>query len=304
MELRHLRYFIAVAEELHFRRAAERLYVAQPAVSEQIRKLEQELGVRLFERTPQVALTSAGEVLLIEARDVLRQADSAVAAARATRDEASLRLRVGYVTDALPTAVPRALADLAPRVHVELKGGPQHRLVEQLRGGQLDAVVTTLPAPTTQLRVTDLGHQGAIAALPSGRAPALRPAVGLEALAQQRLLVLPRDVDPAFRDALHALAHEAGVSLDLVEVAQPEVEHALLETAAGLGIAVLPESVAERYAPPGIRFVPIEHSEAAVRSAVLTGPATENLAVRAFLRAVTRRAGATAEDEPRAAAVA
>src|SRR3954469_22590689 len=130
MELRHLRYFVAVAEELHFRRAAERLYVAQPAVSEQMRKLEQELGIRLFERTPQVSLTSAGQVLLVEARDILRQAAMAMAAARAARDDSSMRLRIGYVPDALPAIVPRALSDLAPRVHIELEGGPQRRLVE------------------------------------------------------------------------------------------------------------------------------------------------------------------------------
>src|SRR4051812_38048995 len=82
MELRHLRYFVAVAEELHFRRAAERLYVAQAAVSEQIRKLEAELGVRLFERTHRsVALTDAGAAMLDEARGVLRQAEHARAAA-------------------------------------------------------------------------------------------------------------------------------------------------------------------------------------------------------------------------------
>src|SRR4051812_43736200 len=102
MELRHLRYFVAVAEELHFRRAAERLYVAQPAVSEQIRKLEAELGVRLFDRThPSVALTEPGRAPLVEARHVLHVAEAAKLAARNARDSATSRLRIGYMPDAL-----------------------------------------------------------------------------------------------------------------------------------------------------------------------------------------------------------
>ena len=107
MELRHLRYFVAVAEELHFRRAAERLYVAQPAVSEQVRKLEQELGVRLFDRTQRsVSLTIAGSAFLEEARSVLRQAEVAQEAARNASDRATMRLRVGYLADSLSASLP------------------------------------------------------------------------------------------------------------------------------------------------------------------------------------------------------
>src|SRR3954451_17876120 len=98
MELRHLRYFVAVAEELHFRRAAERVHIAQPAVSEQVRKLEQELGVRPLDRSHRsVSLTEAGAALLTEALLVLKQPESARLAARNARDRAARRLRVVYV---------------------------------------------------------------------------------------------------------------------------------------------------------------------------------------------------------------
>src|SRR3954467_3597120 len=100
MELRHLRYFVAVAEELHFRRAAERLHVAQPAVSEQVRKLEQELGVQLFDRTQRsVSLTNAGAASLDGARRVLRQAHVATQAARRAHERTTMRLRIGYLPD-------------------------------------------------------------------------------------------------------------------------------------------------------------------------------------------------------------
>jgi DNA-binding transcriptional LysR family regulator len=110
MELRHLRYFVAVAEELHFSRTAERLQVAQPAVSEQVRKLEEELGVRLLNRTKRaVSLTEAGAALLSEARRVLQQVDRARLATREVRDRAAARLRIGYTPASLPASVPRAL---------------------------------------------------------------------------------------------------------------------------------------------------------------------------------------------------
>src|SRR4051812_23178875 len=149
MELRHLRYFIAVAEELHFRRAAERLHVAQPAISEQIRKLEQELGVLLFNRTQRrVALTPAGVALLEEARQVLRHADLAQQAARTAAQRATTRLRVGYATGALPASVPYALRNLSastPTVRFDFQTGLAIRQIERLRNRELDAVITTLP---------------------------------------------------------------------------------------------------------------------------------------------------------------
>src|SRR4051812_24470650 len=114
MELRHLRYFVAVAEELHFSRAAERLYVAQPAVSEQVRKLEEELGARLLNRTKRtVSLTEAGEALLPEARRVLQQVEAARLAIHKVRDRATTRLRIGYAPSSLPASIPKALQHLA-----------------------------------------------------------------------------------------------------------------------------------------------------------------------------------------------
>src|SRR6187401_3449019 len=103
MELRHLKYFVAVAEELHFSRAAEQLHIAQPAVSEQIRKLEAELGVRLLNRTKRtVALTDAGTALLAEARRVLQQVEAARLAIEEVRDRGASRLRIGYMPASLP----------------------------------------------------------------------------------------------------------------------------------------------------------------------------------------------------------
>jgi DNA-binding transcriptional LysR family regulator len=290
MELRHLRYFVAVAEELHFRRAAERLYVAQPAVSEQVRKLEQELGVKLFDRTQRsVSLTGAGTALLEDARRILRQAEVAISAARTAADHATMRLRIGYLPDSLPAALPRALRRLsasAPRVRVDVEAGPALRLIEDLRQRRFDAVVTSLPAPTSGLRVTPLGHQRAIAALPAGHPKATEPTIVLEWLTRERLVVLPRDANPAFHNAVVAHCHDAGLAPSFMEVASADL--ALLAVAAGTGIALLPESVGERHVAPGIRFLPLHGAEPAFETVVLTDPEAENLATGAFLRALSQ----------------
>jgi DNA-binding transcriptional LysR family regulator len=304
VELRHLRYFVAVAEDLHFRKAAERLHVAQPAVSEQVRKLEQELGVQLFNRSQRsVALTTAGAALLEEARHVLRHAEVAQQAARNAGDRATTRLRIGYLPDSLPASVPRALrllAASAPSVEVDLTTGESLRLIEDVRARRLDAVVTSLPAPTSGLRVTALGEQGAVVVLPATHPRAVDSTIALERLAPERLVVLPRAADPAFHNAVVALCHGAGLSPTFVEIPEPRVEHVLLAVAAGAGLALLPHAATERFASPGIRFVALEADKAMLRSAVLTDPDTDSLATLAFLRALARTGGNAMPHRPRA----
>jgi DNA-binding transcriptional LysR family regulator len=302
MELRHLRYFVAVAEELHFRRAAERLHVAQPAVSEQVRKLEQELGVRLFDRNQRrVELTDAGSAMLTEARHVLRQAQVAQQAARSASDRTTQRLRIGYLGDALPNAVPRALRSLAtatPRVQASLETGPAVSLIEAVRDGRLDAAVVCLPAPIAGLHVLPLGVQHAVAALPAGDARAVRAEIDLEQMAPEHLVVLPRPANPAFYDAVVATCRAAGISPTLVELAEPHVDQALLAVSSGAGMALLPESVAERYTPPGIRFLPLAAPQLCCETAVVTRPNAGHGPTDTFLHALTRAGRLNAVPDP------
>jgi DNA-binding transcriptional LysR family regulator len=295
MEFRQLKYFVAVAEELHFRRAAERLYVAQPAVSEQIRKLEAELGVRLFNRTNRsVEITDAGAALLEEARRVLAQAEAAQLAARNAHDRAGGRLRIGYPADSLPPSVPRALRHLAatsPRVDVSVETGPSVRLIQRVRDRQLDAVVVGLPAPTSGLAVTSLGHQSMVAAIAASDAQASAPTVSLAALAPERLVTMSRAVNPAFYDAVLSLSRDAEVAPSLTEVSEPRVESVLLAVASGAGPAVLPAAVTERHTLPGVVFVPLEDGESTFESAVLTHPAASDLPTARFLRTVEHFVG-------------
>jgi DNA-binding transcriptional LysR family regulator len=290
MELRHLKYFVAVAEELHFSRAAERLHVAQPAVSEQVRKLEKELGVTLLNRTKgKVSLTEPGAALLAEARRVLQQVDVARLATHEARDRTAARLRVGYTPASLPTTVPKALRRLAASMkdlEATLESGFGLELIAGVRDERLDAAIVSLPAPTAGLRTTELGQEGAVAALPANHRQAARPAIRLDQVAPDRIVVLPREASRPFYDAVLATCQSAALSPWLVETQGACVEPALLAVASGAGIGLLPESVADRYSTPGVRFVPIEGERPVVSTVIVTRRDSTHLPTAAFLRAV------------------
>jgi DNA-binding transcriptional LysR family regulator len=292
MELRHLRYFVAVAEELHFSRAAERLHVAQPAVSEQIRKLEAELGVRLLNRTKRtVSLTDAGAVLLAEARRLLEQVEAARLALQEVCDGNAGRLRIGYTPASLPASVRRALHDVAASttgLRIVLEPGFAHELVAAVRNERLDAAIVSLPCWTMGLRTTHLGYERTVVAVPVTHRHAVQPALRLEHVAPDRIVVLPRDANRPFYDAALAACQKAGLSPSLVETPGTCVEPALLAVALGAGVALLPESVADRYSTRGVRFVPIEGDQPVVATAAVTRRDSTHLPTAAFVRALSR----------------
>jgi DNA-binding transcriptional LysR family regulator len=292
MELRHLRYFVAVAEELHFRRAAERLHVAQPAVSDQVRKLEHELGVDLLERTPRkVALTEAGAAMLEESRRVLQLAERAQESARNARGHSTERLRVGYAATALPAAAVRALRAVrasACCTEATLCPGSATELLQSVRDGSLDAALVPLPTPAFGLRVTRLAEQHAVAVLPAGHAHASRSSVPLEHLSPHRMTMLPREENRPFYDSVLAACHQVGISPALVE--RPDVEQAVLAVAAGEGLAFLPDSVVDRHTAPGVRFVPLSRPGPSFSIGVVTLRDRDHQPTAAFIRGLAQAA--------------
>ena len=286
MELRHLRYFVAVAEELHFRRAAERLHIAQPAISEQIRKLEAELGVQLLQRTQRsVSLTPAGAVLLEEARRVLRQADFARRAAREAHSRGLGQLRIGYLRDTVPPIVPRLLrrfAHAAPGIRVVLEDGDTRRLLEDVREQRLDLAVVCLPAPTSDLRVVTIANEPFVAVLPEDHCCADEHEIDLAGLQRTRLVQLARAANPAVYDGVLAACNVAGIAPAMIEVAAPALEQVLLGVAAGAGFALLPAS-AERLTMPGVRFKPLAPPVPTCTVAVV-GHRDTSMSAAAFLR--------------------
>jgi DNA-binding transcriptional LysR family regulator len=303
MELRHLTYFVAVAEELHFRRAAERLHIAQPAVSEQIRKLEAELDVRLLERTQRsVSLTVAGSAFLEEARRVLEQAERARRAAQQARAEATGRLRLGYLADALPAAVPWALhrfALAAPEIDIQLESHASRRLVADVASGQIDAAVVCVPAPLTGLRVTALGKETAVAAVPDAHPYATRDVIGFDSLHRTPIVLLSREVNPAFHDVVVADCRRTGAAPALVETGTAAIGDLLLAVSSGGCIALLPSSVADRHAMPGVRFKPLAPPVPSCDVALVSRADDTSAPLAAFVRLLEARA----RPQPRLASV-
>ena len=262
MELRHLRYFVAVAEELHLGRAAERLRIAQPPLSRQIRDLEREVGTPLFERVPRgVELTPAGRAFLPEARLTLAQAERAQRSARRAAQGETGRLRVGFVETAADAAVlPDVLGFFRmhlPDVGVSLFEMDALQQAEALRTERIDlGILHSLPADAAQwLRVEPVYDDPIVAAVPQTHALAGRARLTLKELAAESFVLFPRPAAPVLYDALIARCRAAGFSPRVVQEAAGWHTLAGL-VAAGVGVAFVPESLAE-LRRPGVVYAPL-----------------------------------------------
>jgi DNA-binding transcriptional LysR family regulator len=262
MELRHLRYFVAVAEELHFGRAAARLRIAQPPLSRQIRDLEREVGAALFSRAKKrVQLTHAGRAFLPEARLALGQAERArQTAQRAARGEIG-RLRVGFVEAATFSGVlPDVLAFFRmhlPEIGLELFEMSSLQQGEALREGRIELGLLHSPPPDAErwLRVERVLKDPLVAAIPRGHQLAKRARLTLRALAREPFVVFPRQNGPALYDRIIAACRAAGFSPSVVqEAAQMHTLVGLV--AAGVGVALVPGSIV-RLRRPGVVYRPV-----------------------------------------------
>jgi DNA-binding transcriptional LysR family regulator len=292
MDLRRIKYFVVVAEELHFRRAAARLYITQPVVSEQIRKLEGELGVQLLVRTPQrVSLTEAGAAFLPDARRLLAYADDLERTARRASAMAGAAVRIAFGPDAVPSALAPALGRLretSPGVAVRVAADAGARLLEELRDDRADAVVVTLPAPVGGLRVVELATDDAVVAIPPGRPLPTR--LTLAALAETPLLTFARPTNPGFFALVSAAFTSAGLHAPLVESGARGVEALALEIAATGRPAIVPASCAGRLDALGVDVAGLDDGPAATTALVTRDeePSAALAALVAELTAVPR----------------
>ncbi|SUA74497.1 Hca operon transcriptional activator [Nocardia otitidiscaviarum] len=264
VELRHLRYFLAVADELHFGRAAARLHIAQPALTQQIRRLETLLGTKLFDRTSRsVALTDAGAVLRERAAAILghaaRDLDEVSRVGRGSQG----RLYLGFVPSVLPLEPLRGVRrfrELYPLVRVDLVEGYTSRMMEQLGHGALDTVIVRDPDELPNVRTAPLITEPYVAVLPADHPDAGRAAITGAELADHPLVFFPR--------AAGRLAHEKNLAPLLRSGRQPQVVQEgntwttiMYLVAEGLGVTIAPRS-ATFTAPASVRILPLAETDA------------------------------------------
>ena len=247
MELRHLRYFVAVAEERHFGRAAERLHIAQPPLSQQIRRLEAELGVTLLHRTTRsVEVAPAGKVLLVRAREILAAVDGATEdTRRAARGEFG-RLVVGFTGSATYELLPKlaaALRSALPGVALNLRGElltPAQ--VASLLDGTLDLGLLRPPVRERELAVEVVRREPLVAVLPEAHPLAAADSVPLEELEGEPFVVYPSHFRSVVHDAVEETCEAHGF-LPRVALEVSETATLVSFVAAGLGVSLVPESV-------------------------------------------------------------
>ncbi|MFJ3407090.1 LysR substrate-binding domain-containing protein [Promicromonospora sp. NPDC090134] len=250
-----MRYFLAVAEELHFGHAAMRLYISQPSLSHQIRKLEETLGTPLFVRSSRrVQLTAAGRTLLAEAPTALAALEQAVERTRSAGSGAATTIRLGYTPVAnfgTLTTLLDALQDAHPDFTIDAREIFSAEIPERICAGDLDIGLALSPQPFDGVS-GEILRKESVSALLSTRHPlCAEPTVPVKALRDETLLLFPRRLAPAYYDGIVAACQEAGFSPDICAFEDPPVNAMLARLSGGREIGLAPASFAEHAANLG-----------------------------------------------------
>jgi DNA-binding transcriptional LysR family regulator len=292
-----LRYFVAVAEELSFTRAALRLHLSQPPLSQQIQSLEQDLGVRLLERTKRsVAVTEPGRVFLEHARQILAKVDESRSQVVAAAAGYSGQLRLAYtVSVSFHPAMPQALlrfGQLAPNVRLQLSEMYTEPQFAALLAGQIDVgFVRDEPSRVRDagsLRLSVVDREPLMLALPAGHPMSGRSSLRLAEVAGDAFVSQPRELAATLYDRLVKLATRAGFQPSITQHAQ-QINGLLALVAAGLGLALVPASM-RTVRLAGVSYVPLEDPDAFLLLAVASRSDDPSPALQQFLATVAETA--------------
>jgi DNA-binding transcriptional LysR family regulator len=290
-ELRHLRCFVAVAEELHFGRAALRLRVAQPALSQQLQRIEASLGVRLFDRTKRkVELTTAGRHLLEEARSILSAAERAERNVRRASKGELGTLRLGFVGTGAFGILPgiiRRFHTSRPDVKIEFHDGHVENPFDLLEAGALDVAIIRAPVSHPRLTIEPFYSEPVCAVVPRAHPLGRRHRIRLGALASEPFVLFPRRNQPEFHDAITSACRACGFS-PRVENEAGDWQVLVSLVAAGLGVTLAPNSV-RRIPRDDVQYCAVTGLDLVAELALAYAPARLSPAGDAFIRVARRR---------------
>lgn len=260
MELRQLRYFVAVSEELSFTRAAARLRVAQPALSVQIRQLETELGVELFDRSRRaISVTEAGELMLGESRRLLALLDNAIELVRRTGSGMTGRIAIGFVPSASNAALPpllRRFGETHPDVAVYLREMAPQDLIRRLHEGDLDVCFIYMPFADASLDQAVIAREAFVVALPANHPLVHKREVDVRELIDEPFVIPAEHGMPGLNAQVLDICHEAGFTPRAVQDGVWLVQTIIGLVAAGVGVALVPSS-AQALRPEGVAYRPL-----------------------------------------------
>jgi DNA-binding transcriptional LysR family regulator len=269
MELRHLRTFLAVAEELHFGAAADRLFLSPPAVTEHIQALEREVGVALFDRTRPIRLTEAGTVLIGHAQQTVAHADAAMAALRDYSDGQTGHLRIGILSNGAGLLTPRIIRSFMrayPRVRVTVHRLNFHNHLSALIEHRVD-VAFVRPAPDDErLEVVRLSQEQRVAVLPAGHPLADAVEVPAAEVLDEPFVSLVEGVPTTFVDYLYLRGLRGGLAPRTVDVGCSDVSDVLAAVSAGRGMACAVDSFRGYENWPGISYVTLNGADPGVNA--------------------------------------
>lgn len=288
MELRHLRYFVTLAEELHFGRAAEKLHIAQPPLSQQIQQLEAELGFQLFHRTKRtVQLTAAGQVFLSEVQGILRQLDRAVQIGRQISRGEMGQLAIGFVSSTAYNVLPpilRKFRTRVPGVNLELHEMTTDRQLQWLREGQIDVGFLRPPVEEDIFNFEIVFEEPLVVALPETHPIANQSSVSLRSLSNELFILFPRPIAPGLYDRIISLCQQVDFSPTVIQEAI-QMQTIVSLVAAQMGIAIVPESL-QHLQRTGVVYKSMQEPTASVAIAMIWRCNDTSPALQRFLEVV------------------
>lgn len=260
VDIRQLRYFVAVAEELHFGKAAKRLHMEQPPLSQQIQRLERDLGCQLFERKPRVALTEAGKTLLGVARRTISQVNRGIEMTRQVGMGGIGSLSIGFASSAILGPLPeiiRLYREKFPEVMIRLQELTPAEELESIRASHIDLAFVREREHSDTLKYEIIVKEPFGVLLPPNHPLSeCKKSLTPEMLIKENFVHFPREIAPALYEQIAEICRSAGFTPQIVqETSEWLTEVSLIE--AGLGVAIVPASVG-RLKLGGVTFIPLD----------------------------------------------